>query len=206
MESLWADVIGRTKDFIKGPERFLVQDGDQDFEKSKILLKVLYDGAKMTSESSENFKSSKQTLPEMIIEDFDEEQVWTGVELQNKHVLDAAHDKLEKLVNLPKNCFTFSNNQNSSSTFETRNFDDSDEEDDLPMEDIHEDDDTGDHQIFIQIFSLKLSNLREKRSIFKAILAKIETNVPNLSQNSRNPMKSMALMMVKEVLSKLKLP
>ena len=81
MDSVWKDVLDRTSAFVKKPERFLNPEKRDDFQKSKILLKVLYDGAKMAT--SESVQASLKTLPELIIDDFDEEQVWAGVELQN---------------------------------------------------------------------------------------------------------------------------
>ena len=97
MEVVWKDVHKRTKDFVKEPDRFLVEDKNgENFEKCKILLKVLYDGAKMATENCEIL--STNTLPELIIEDFDEEQVWAGVELQNKVVIDDCQAKIAQLL------------------------------------------------------------------------------------------------------------
>ena len=72
-----------------------------DFEKSKVLLKVFYDGVKLATAYSETVEASLKTLPELIIEDFDEEQVWAGIELQNKFVLENCRTKLDRLNSLP---------------------------------------------------------------------------------------------------------
>ena len=72
-----------------------------DFEKSKVLLKVFYDGVKLATAYTETAEASLKTLPELIIEDFDEEQVWAGIELQNKFVLENCRTKLDRLNSLP---------------------------------------------------------------------------------------------------------
>lgn len=54
-------------------------------EEIKLLSKVLYDVGKITEETSQ---SQIDTLPELVIQGFDEEQVWAGIQLQN-------HDKIE---------------------------------------------------------------------------------------------------------------
>ena len=101
MEAIWNDVASKTKKFAKKPERFLLKTADSDdFEKSKILLKVFYDGVKLATSISDTPEASQKTLSELIIEDFDEEQVWAGIELQNKFVLDECREKLEQLQNL----------------------------------------------------------------------------------------------------------
>ena len=98
MEAIWNDVAAKTKKFAKKPERFLLHSADSDdFEKSKILLKVFYDGVKLATSISDTPEASQKTLSELIIEDFDEEQVWAGIELQNKFVLDECREKLEQL-------------------------------------------------------------------------------------------------------------
>jgi len=72
-----------------------------DFEKSKVLLKVFYDGVKLATAYTETAEASLKTLPELIIEDFDEEQVWAGIELQNKFALENCRTKLDRLNSLP---------------------------------------------------------------------------------------------------------
>ena len=92
MEDLWSDVADRVKDLSSKPEKFL-EPSDAIFEKTKILAKVLYDAAKLL----EDGKFKNITLPELIIEDFDEEQVWAGVELQNRAWENEFRHKLDKL-------------------------------------------------------------------------------------------------------------
>jgi hypothetical protein len=92
MEELWTDVADRVKELSSKPEKFL-EPSDAIFEKTKILAKVLYDAAKLL----EDGKFKNITLPELIIEDFDEEQVWAGVELQNQAWEKEFRNKLDKL-------------------------------------------------------------------------------------------------------------
>ena len=84
--TIWNDVLRKVKQFAKNPERFCQNDSSEDFERIKLLLKVLYDGTKMATCDWENAQTSLKTLHELIVDDFDEEQVWTGVELQNKSI------------------------------------------------------------------------------------------------------------------------
>jgi hypothetical protein len=70
MEDLWNDVADRAKDISSRPEKFL-EANDSLFEKTKVLAKVLYDTVKLLEDGK--FKNS--TLPELITENFDEEQV-----------------------------------------------------------------------------------------------------------------------------------
>ena len=44
-----------------------------------------------------------KTLPELIVEDFDAEQVWAGVDLQNKAKFPKLVDKFEHLLQLTRN-------------------------------------------------------------------------------------------------------
>ncbi len=92
MENLWLDVADRVKDLSSKPEKFL-EPSDTIFNKTKILAKVLYDAAKLL----EDGKYKNVTLPELIIDNFDEEQVWAGVELQNTAWESDFRDQLEKL-------------------------------------------------------------------------------------------------------------
>ena len=101
MDSLWTDVASKTKNFVKKPQRFMLSKESDDFEKSKVLLKVFYDGVKLATAYTETVEASLKTLPELIIEDFDEEQVWAGIELQNKFALENCRTKLDRLNSLP---------------------------------------------------------------------------------------------------------
>ena len=100
MEDLWQDVAERVTDLNSKPEKFL-EPSDSIFQKTKILAKVLYDAAKILEDGK--FKSV--TLPELIIENFDEEQVWAGVELQNAAFEADYLDRVRKLELQPSRAF-----------------------------------------------------------------------------------------------------
>jgi len=63
---------------VKKPEKLLNPENNV-FQKVNILTKVLYDLTKI-SEAEED----SNTLKELIVENFDEEQIWAQVEMQNK--------------------------------------------------------------------------------------------------------------------------
>lgn len=50
-------------------------------EETTNLLKQLYDATKSIEEKSDN--TDDDTLPELIVKDFDDEQIWQELELQN---------------------------------------------------------------------------------------------------------------------------
>jgi len=131
MNSIWQDVLTKTKSFVKQPERFIDTKGkdEDDFEKSKILLKVLYDASK-TGES-DNAQALRNTLPELIINEFDEEQVWTAIELQNEFVKDDCVSRLQRLICLPDHALTFAPDEDANEQMTSEEED----EDDLPLHD-----------------------------------------------------------------------
>jgi hypothetical protein len=140
MDSLWKDVLCRTKIFVKQPERFL-GDASEDFEKSKILLKVLYDSTKLTEGSISELKSLR-TLPELIIDDFDEEQVWTAVELQNASIQNECQQKLQQLLFLRQQQPVFNLlNGHQIGQDEEQESDDEEDQNDLEQDSSSEDDD-----------------------------------------------------------------
>ena len=84
MEAVPQILADSGKKFIgltKKREKFLHKNDDL-VESSKLFAKVLYDVTKLAER-----EPCSQTLPELIIEDFDCEQVWAGVELQNQQRL-----------------------------------------------------------------------------------------------------------------------
>lgn len=79
------NIIKRFDQFTQKPVNFLeIQTEAKDDYKN--LVKSLYDFTKI----EENFKSKSKfsALPKLIIEDFDEEQIWQQIELQNNGVWD----------------------------------------------------------------------------------------------------------------------
>ena len=86
------DTSNKISSITKKPESFLTQEASL-YEKSKLFTKVLYDISKLVETSS-----SRSTLPELIIENFDPEQVWAGVELQNKDKLSHGSPQYQRLI------------------------------------------------------------------------------------------------------------
>lgn len=78
-------IINKFNELTHKPSKFLsVQnDAKEDF---KNLVKSLYDFTKSSEKSSK--KSSECALPELIVQDFDEEQLWQQIELQNTECWD----------------------------------------------------------------------------------------------------------------------
>lgn len=93
MANFWESCTLKLFDICQRPEKFLECDSEL-FNKTKDLTKEFYDNAKQV----ENGKYGKITLPELIIDNFDEEQVWTGVELQNRAVEEDLSLKIQKLI------------------------------------------------------------------------------------------------------------
>merc|ERR1719228_2680749 len=77
---------------LKKTEKFLNQD-DELFDKTKLLTKIVYDVSELVE-----VESSKLTMPELIIDNFDCEQVWAGVQMQNQQKVNKFETKF-MLVN-----------------------------------------------------------------------------------------------------------
>lgn len=79
------DIIDKFESFTHKPVNFLtVQSGIKDDVKN--LVKSIYDYTK--SEEKSDKKTKKSALPELIVQDFDEEQIWQQIELQNTECWD----------------------------------------------------------------------------------------------------------------------
>ena len=63
-------------------------------------IQVLYDVGKITESAG---KETTNTLPELIINKFDQEQVWAGIELQNQNKLEKWKRKVNK-IEVDKDC------------------------------------------------------------------------------------------------------
>ena len=76
------DVPNKVNAVVKKTEKFLNQE-DELFEKTKLLAKVVYDVTKLIE-----VDTNKLTMPELIIDNFDSEYVWAGVQMQNQEKFD----------------------------------------------------------------------------------------------------------------------
>ena len=85
------DTSTKMRAIVKRSDKFLTKDADL-YEKTKLFSKVLYDLTKLIE-----LEPSKATLPELIIEHFDPEQVWAGVEIQNQQKFSALQSKFSSL-------------------------------------------------------------------------------------------------------------
>lgn len=64
-------------------------------EKFKILLKQCYNNSKLLEDRSE---APTFTLPKLLVENFDAEQIWQQVELQNTFVCNKLDEEIETLT------------------------------------------------------------------------------------------------------------
>ena len=85
------DTSNKMRTLVKRSDKFLTKDSDL-YEKTKLFSKVLYDVTKLIEQ-----EPSRATLPELIIEDFDPEQVWAGVEIQNQQKFSKLQSKFSSL-------------------------------------------------------------------------------------------------------------
>lgn len=72
------------------PEKFLAVQEDV-FQTSKVVAKILYDTLKVEENHAPD---SLETMPSLIVEDFDEEQIWAQLQMQNKYQLRLIKDKI----------------------------------------------------------------------------------------------------------------
>ena len=77
------DTSNKVKAVVKKTGIFLNEE-DELFEKTKLLAKVVvYDVTKLIE-----VDTNKLTMPELIIDNFDSEYVWAGVQMQNQEKFD----------------------------------------------------------------------------------------------------------------------
>lgn len=79
------EIIDKFNTLTQKPVKFLTVQEDLK-EDIKNLVKSLYDYTK--SQENSGKKEKKSALPELIVKDFDEEQVWQEIELQNTEFWD----------------------------------------------------------------------------------------------------------------------
>lgn len=65
------------------------------FEATKVVAKAIYDGLQMQFEEGQSGMTlTTMMMPELIVDDFDEEQVWAGVEMMNRAKIGAFNDEI----------------------------------------------------------------------------------------------------------------
>lgn len=79
------EIIDKFNTLTQKPVKFLTVQNDLK-EDIKNLVKSLYDYTK--SQENSGKKDKKSALPELIVKDFDEEQIWQEIELQNTECWD----------------------------------------------------------------------------------------------------------------------
>lgn len=93
MECVLSQARSRVAGMAKRPDKFLEEQPDI-FQAAKVVAKVVYDCAK----ANEADEGGLDTLPELVIEGFDEEQVWAGVEMQNGARMDDMGGMVDRLA------------------------------------------------------------------------------------------------------------
>lgn len=61
------------------------------------MLKQLYDTTKLIEKKNDNSKND--ALPELIVKDFDEEQIWQELELQNSSRIKLLSNAIQNFTN-----------------------------------------------------------------------------------------------------------
>lgn len=107
------DVLQKFNSFTDKPVKFLAVQKDVKDE-IKNLVKSLYDFTK-TQDKDAKKRSKKGALPELIVQDLDEEQIWQELELQNNACWDDFVWEVANCMTL-KNDLVFPVNTDSSTT------------------------------------------------------------------------------------------
>ena len=97
MDAVWKDASDRVQAVASKPDKFFDNSSKEEpLAKAKVCTKVFYDAAKLLEEDDEAIAAA--TLPQLVIDDFDCEQVWAGLELQNKAMLGSFSDRVHDLL------------------------------------------------------------------------------------------------------------
>ncbi len=148
MEDVLAKARAKVLQVGKRTDKFLEVQHDV-FETAKVVTKVVYDCAKANEGKEEEIRGKLDTLPELVIQDFDHDQIWAGVEMQNKARMAIMESKVDRLVamlqreqvgDLLTGAVTEKRGVKRSKT------DDDEEEEDFGEDDDDDDDDADYHQ------------------------------------------------------------
>jgi len=89
------DAANKINALVKRTDKFLLKD-EEIYERTKLLTKVVYDVSKLIET-----ESISNTMPELVIDNFDCEQVWAGIQMQNVKKFEKLNTKF-MLVNAQK--------------------------------------------------------------------------------------------------------
>lgn len=91
------DITKEFKEITEDPTQFLLVVPTKKQEDIKTLLQKTYQACVRNDESSKN---ALEILPELVVEDMDEEQIWQQLELRNNSILSALVENASKLLSL----------------------------------------------------------------------------------------------------------
>ncbi|XP_057323902.1 U3 small nucleolar ribonucleoprotein protein MPP10 [Microplitis mediator] len=119
-------VLATIQTNTKKPEKFLSVQNDAELE-IRNSLKNLYDFTKAETNNVKKNNSNHNALPELIIENVDEEHIWQQLELQNESVIPDFITNISHIV-AKKNLFKLPITQESENQLEDNNNDDDEQE------------------------------------------------------------------------------
>lgn len=91
------EITKEFKEITDDPTQFLLVVPSKKQEDIKTLLQKTYQASVRNDESSKN---ALEILPELVVEDMDEEQIWQQLELRNNTLLSALVENASKLLSL----------------------------------------------------------------------------------------------------------
>ncbi|XP_050319788.1 U3 small nucleolar ribonucleoprotein protein MPP10 [Bactrocera neohumeralis] len=91
------EITTEFKNITEDPTQFLLVSSSKKQEDIKTLLQKTYQACVRNDESSKN---ALEILPELVVEDMDEEQIWQQLELRNNTILTALVENASKLLSL----------------------------------------------------------------------------------------------------------
>ncbi|XP_012158293.1 U3 small nucleolar ribonucleoprotein protein MPP10 [Ceratitis capitata] len=137
-----------TKDFkeiTEDPTQFLLVVPPKKQEDIKSLLQKTY---KACIENDENNKKSPEILPELIVEDMDEEQIWQQLELRNNSIINVLLENTSKLLSIREEKLEvrLDEKENQNGEEASGDSDDDSEEDNMEHEAFDEEDEGDEEQ------------------------------------------------------------
>ncbi|XP_065210752.1 U3 small nucleolar ribonucleoprotein protein MPP10 [Planococcus citri] len=132
-----SELVNKFAKYTKDPTAFLSVQTELEC-KIKPLLKQLYD---LTKQTEDVVEKDKPTLPNLVIKDFDTEQIWQQIELQNQFIADKLSSRFTEYVS-NNNVVPSDNDEDSQDEIQDEeNGSDNDSSDDEDDVDIEEDGD-----------------------------------------------------------------